>query len=210
MLSWLELDEVAFLRNMEEFRKIVPSETALMGVIKANAYGHGLKELAPIAGKAADWLGVNAVEEADLVAAAGIGKPVVILGYSELQSADTIVRNAYRQVVYRIDVAEALSRAAVKLGRTAYIHLKIETGTNRQGVSIDELENFARSIRDLPSLTIEGLYTHFANIEDTLDPSFAQLQLQRFHQAIEILEGLNIRPTKIHTAATSGALLYPE
>jgi alanine racemase len=113
-------------------------------------------------------------------------------------------------VVYRRDVAEALSRAAVALGHTAYIHLKIETGTNRQGVPLDELEAFMGFVRDLPAVEVEGLYTHFANIEDTLDPSFAQLQLHRFHEALAILEKLKIRPPTIHAAATSGALLYPE
>jgi alanine racemase len=210
MLTWLELDGTGFLRNVEAFRGILRPETGIMVVVKANAYGHGLRELALLAGRAADWLGVNSVDEANLVAAYKSGKPVAILGHSELESAETIVLNDYRQVVYRRDVAEALSRAAVKLGKTAYVHLKIETGTNRQGIAVDDLEGFVQSIQALPALAFEGAYTHFANIEDTLDPSFAQSQLHRFHQALGILERLNVRPSRIHTAATAGALLYPE
>jgi alanine racemase len=210
MLSWIELDGSAFLKNVESFRTILPTDTRVMVVVKANAYGHGLPEITPLAAKAADWLGVNTIAEARLIAATGVGKPIAILGYSEIGTAEAIVSDDFRQVVYRHDVAEALSRAAKKLARTAHIHLKIETGTNRQGVPLDELESFVRSIRDLPGLEIEGLYTHFANIEDTLDPSFAQLQLERFHQALAVLENLKVRPAIIHAAATSGALLYPE
>lgn len=210
MLSWVELDASAFLNNIREFRNILRSETSVMVVVKANAYGHGLRELVPLVAGAVDWFGVNTVEEANLVHAAGTGKPIAILGHSEIENAEAIVRNEYRQVVYRRDLAEALSRRAAQLGRIAYVHLKVETGTNRQGIAIDDLEGFVQTVRHLPSLVIEGVYTHFANIEDTLDPSFAQLQLRRFHQALELLERSGLHPQKIHAAATSGALLYPE
>jgi alanine racemase len=181
-----------------------------MVVIKANAYGHGLRELAAIAGDAGDWLGVNSLSEAVEISQLGIRKPVVILGYSEAQSAETIVANGYRQVVYRLDIAEALSRAAQKLGEPARIHVKIETGTNRQGVALEDLEGFVQGVKAFPGVEIEGVYTHFANIEDTLDPSFAQLQLRRFKQALGILEEGDIHPPHIHAAATAGTLLYSE
>src|SRR5215831_176815 len=154
MLSWIELDGSAFLKNVESFRSILPADTRVMVVVKANAYGHGLPEIAPLAAMAADWLGVNTIAEAHLIAATGAGKPIAILGYSEIGSAEAIVNSDFRQVVYRHDVAEALSQAAHKLARTAHIHLKIETGTNRQGVPLDELEDFVKSIRDLPGLEI--------------------------------------------------------
>jgi alanine racemase len=88
--------------------------------------------------------------------------------------------------------------------------VKIETGTNRQGIAVDDLEGFLLSLREHSALEVEGVYTHFANIEDTLDPSFAQLQLRRFHQALSIFEDAGLPPSQIHASATSGALLYPE
>ncbi len=209
MLSWVELDAAAFENNIDSFRKILPAHVRVMVVVKANAYGHGLHELAPLAMQAGDWIGVNTVEEANLASAAG-DNPIAILGFSELQQSDTIVRNGYRQVVYRVDAAEALSRAAVAAGRTARIHLKIETGTNRQGILLQDIGLFLDSILRLPALEIEGLYTHFANIEDTLDPSFAQLQLRRFREAMAMFEKRGVRVSQIHAAASSGALLYAE
>jgi len=210
MLSWLEIDSLRFRKNVEGFRGILAPGVLVMVVVKANAYGHGLRELATIAAEVGDWLGVNSSDEALALTTSGIRKPIAILGHSEVDQAETIVREGYRQVVYRSDVAQALSKAAQRLSRPARIHLKIETGTNRQGLSLSELDGFLKLVRNLPGLEIEGVYTHFANIEDTLDPSFAHLQLERFKKATSLMEAGGIRPAQVHAAASSGALLYPE
>jgi len=210
MLTWIEIDTGAAGRNMDAFRGILAAGTSLMVVVKANAYGHGLEVYAPIAAEHADWLGVNALDEALAIRALGIQKPVAILGYTDHEQLDDVVSHDFRQVVYRADVALGLSRAAQKRNTTARIHLKLETGTNRQGVSLRELPELVRQIRAMPGVVIEGAYTHFANIEDTLDPSFAERQLANFRQALEVLEQSGVRPPVIHAAATAGTLLYPE
>jgi alanine racemase len=120
------------------------------------------------------------------------------------------VARRIRQVVYRMDTAEALSAEAVGQGKTARVHLKIETGTNRQGVPPSAIVDFGRAVAALPGIEIEGAYTHFANIEDTLDPTFAREQLERFEAALARLAGAGIRPREVHAAATAGILLYPE
>ena len=209
MLSWIEIDATNIRVNIEVLRNSVPAGTLVMAVVKANAYGHGLREVAPIAAERADWLGVNSIDEATEISRLGISKPIAILGYSSADSAETIVAAGYRQVIYRIDAARALSSASVSLGLPARIQLKIESGTNRQGVRLDELATFVNALLQLPGIEIDGAYTHFANIEDTLDPSFAQSQLKRFHDAIAILAAANVHPPHIHAAATAGALLYP-
>ena len=209
MLTWIEIDVGKIRANIDAFRPIAPN-SAIMAVIKANAYGHGLQAVAPAAAERADWLGVNTIDEASVVRRLGIQKPIAILGHTEPDHAEAIVRENFRQVIYRLDVAEALSRAAEKLNRQAEIHVKIETGTNRQGVHEDELPGFIGRLRELSGIHVEGVYTHFANIEDTLDPSFAEKQLQRFREALAILENAGMKPAHIHAAATAGALLYPE
>jgi alanine racemase len=210
MLSWIEIDTGALRRNIDAFRGIVPPGTALMVVVKANAYGHGLEVVAPVAAEGADWLGVNALEEALAIRALGIDRPVAILGYTEPAELETVVEHGFRQVVYRADVAAALAEAARKRGTLAHVHLKIETGTNRQGIAVDELAGFVERVRALGHVVIEGAYTHFANIEDTLDPSYAHLQIARFREALAILAAAGVQLTHVHAAATSGALLYPE
>ena len=210
MLSWLEIDAQRLRNNIDAFRTVTTHGTSLMVVVKANAYGHGLETVAPIAAERADWLGVNCVDEALSISRLGIQKPVAILGHTSLDEVPNVVRNGYRQVVYRMDIAKALSDSAVKLGTTAKIHLKIETGTNRQGIPLTQLPSFIDEITKLPGLDIEGAYTHFANIEDTLDPSFAESQVRRFREALGMLELAGIRPAQIHASATAGSLLYAE
>jgi alanine racemase len=132
------------------------------------------------------------------------------MGYSEAEAADPIVRHGFRQVVYRLDAAKRLSGEAVRQRKLARVHVKVETGTNRQGVPADGVVEFVSSVSSLPSIEVEGLYTHFANIEDTLDPTFATRQLSAFEGAIARLEAAGARPRVIHAAATAGILLYPE
>jgi alanine racemase len=179
-----------------------------MVVVKANAYGHGLEVVAPTVAERADWLGVNCIDEALAITRLGIQKPVAILGHTPVEQADDVARNGYRQVLYRMDLARALSWSAQKFQTVAKVHLKIETGTNRQGIPVGNLSAFVSEVAKLPAIEIEGAYTHFANIEDTLDPSFAESQVRRFREALTVLERAGIRPSKIHASATAGSLLY--
>ena len=210
MLSWLEIDAKAIGRNLDAFRTIVPPNTAVMAVVKANAYGHGMEAVAPVASLHADWLGVNSIDEALLVRGLGIEKPIAILGHTELARLPAVVMGEFRQVVYREDVAEALAQSAKDAETTARVHLKVETGTHRQGIALEELAGFVGRLLKLPNLDIEGVYTHFANIEDTLDASFAQSQIEKFRQALAIVKDAGAHPSWTHASATAGALLYPE
>jgi alanine racemase len=210
MLSWIEIDASRLRSNIDAFRSAVSSGTSIMTVIKANAYGHGLEVVAPIVAERADWLGVNCIDEALTITRLGIQKPVAILGHTPLDQLEAVASNGYRQVLYRLDVAKVLSEGARKHRTTARIHLKIETGTNRQGITLRDLPGFIGELARLPGIEVEGAYTHFANIEDTLDPSFAESQVRKFKEALGILERAGIRPSQIHASATAGTLLYPE
>jgi alanine racemase len=210
MLTWIEIDASAIGKNLDAFRSVVTPGTAVMAVVKANAYGHGIDVVAPIAAQYADWLGVNNLEEALAVRDLGINKPLAILGHTEIDRLDYVISGEFRQVLYRQDVAVALSSLAKERGTKARVHLKVETGTHRQGVALGDLEGFVKELLDLSNLEIEGVYTHFANIEDTLDPTFAQFQIDEFRRALAIVKDAGARPSWIHASATSGALLYPE
>lgn len=209
-ISWVEIDQARLLENIATFRKAVDSRTRLMAVVKANAYGHGLSLVSETLKDAVDWFGVDSLAEAVEVAHHAGTRPILILGFSTPDQSDTIVEHDFRQVVYRTDVVEALSDAASRRSRKARIHLKIETGTNRQGIPVEEVVRFARNAASKPGIEIEGVYTHFSNIEDTLDPSFAMLQVSRFREALARLAAAGIRPPETHAAATAGILLYPE
>src|SRR5262245_16948256 len=114
MLSWIEIDRARLKSNLAEFRKLVGPSTALMVVVKANAYGHGLETVAAAIAEDADCLGVNCAGEAITLTRVGIEKPIAILGHTALDQIEHVVRNGYRQVLYRLDLAIALSAAAAK------------------------------------------------------------------------------------------------
>src|SRR4030095_13220164 len=171
MLSWIEIDATAIKNNLEAFRTIVAGGTAVMAGVKAKAYRHGIQAVGPIAARSADWLGVNNLEEALTIRELAIDKPIAILGHTELERLDYVISGEFRQVVYREDVAAELSRHAKEKNTTARVHLKIETGTHRQGIVVDELGDFVKKLLQMPNLDIEGIYTHFANIEENLDPA---------------------------------------
>lgn len=216
--SWVEVDGSKLRGNVRSFRSLLAAGTMLLVVVKANAYGHGLGLSATEIADEVDWFGVDSVGEAlELVDAAkrhperkSLPRPTLIMGFSAREAAESIVRNSFRQVVYRHDAAEVLSREAVRQRKVVRIHVKVETGTNRQGVDGDGIVDFVSSVAALPGLEIEGLYTHFANIEDTLDPAFANRQLAAFNDAIRKLDAAGLRPRVIHAAATAGIILYPE
>jgi alanine racemase len=208
--SWIEIDRKRLVSNVAAFRGVIDPGCALMVVVKANAYGHGLAEVAPLVARDSDWLGVDSLDEALELARLGLDRPTVILGYTPAGRTAEVVKRGFRQVVFRLDMAEGLSKAARKAKRNAAVHIKVETGTHRLGIPVSELGDFLGEIRRMPALEVEGVYTHFANIEDTLDPSFAQRQLQRFREALEIVKRAGIEPPVVHAAATAGVLLYPE
>ncbi len=198
--SWIEIDAERLLQNVNRFRKLLGSDTKLMAVVKANAYGHGARLIVPLLRSRVDWFGVDSLEEAEELSSAGVREPVLILGHTEPEDAERVVSGGFRQVLFRRDVAVALSQAASKLKRSARVHLKVETGLNRLGVAP----------RDVPSLTfgleglaIEGVYTHFADVEDP-ESLFYQRQVETLRAAASLFEG-----ALVHAFPTAGALLHP-
>src|SRR3989442_6585155 len=104
MLSWVEIGAASLRANIDALRSVTVAGTSVMVVVKANAYGHGLEAVAPIAAERADWLGVNVLDEALALTRIGIQKPVAILGHTPVAEIQEVPRNGYRQVLYRLDV----------------------------------------------------------------------------------------------------------
>ncbi|MGH9320153.1 MAG: alanine racemase, partial [Vicinamibacteria bacterium] len=172
--------------------------------VKANAYGHGARIVAPLIRNHVDWFGVNSLEEAEELADAGIERPILIMGHTEPADADRVVSRGFRQVLFRRDVADALSEAAAKLGKPARIHLKVETGLNRLGVPLSEVKDWADRLKDL-----EGVYTHFADVEDP-ESKMVPIQRQKLREAAAILEAAGHHGLFLHASPTAGALLHRE
>jgi alanine racemase len=200
--SWIEIDTERLHQNVRLFRRLLGSGTKLMAVVKANAYGHGAGLIAPLLRNEIEWFGVDSLEEAEELSAVGIDEPILILGHTEPKDAERIVSGGFRQVLFRRDVAEALSKAARNRKRPAIVHLKVETGLNRLGVEPRDVEGL---IEGLEGLEVEGVYTHFADVEDP-ESTFYQNQIERLREAVAMLPG----PLVVHASPTAGALLHPE
>ncbi len=166
-LTWAEISKSALMHNVKEVKKLVLPGVIFCACVKANAWGHGLVQSAQIFLEAgADWLSVNALYEALALRAAGITAPIYIMGYVPLRDMETAVQTESRIVIYNIESVDALQIASQAAGKKTKVHIKIETGLNRQGVLLSELETFTKHVAVQPNLVIEGVATHFADVED--------------------------------------------
>jgi alanine racemase len=207
--TWIEISKSALTQNVRAFRRHVGTETEIMAVVKSNAYGYGLVETAKIADSAgAAWFGVDNVDEGIALRKAGLKKPILALGYTLNDRLADCVANDISFVIYNLEAVRFLKK--VSRGKKARVHIKIETGTTRQGVSIQDLPKFVRELNKLSNVVIEGVSTHFANIEDTTDHAYAEMQLDHFEKALSVLASEGIDPKWKHTACSAAAVLFPE
>ena len=207
----VEIAKRALAGNIGEFRRLIGPRRKFLAVVKANAYGHGLLEVAGIAvAEGVDWLGVNSVEEGTALRRAGIAAPVLVLGYAPLDSLEEAVAGDLRLTVYNRETVGRLADLAVRLRRTVRLHIKVETGTWRQGVDPKDLAGFVRDVRRRPGLAVEGLSSHFANIEDTTKHDYPRRQLAVYRSAVRDLEAGGPRIPLKHMSCTASTILFPE
>lgn len=206
----VEISKKNLIYNLKQFRKRIGKRTKIMAVVKANAYGHGMREVAKIVSQnGADWLGVNSVEEGLLLRKLKIRQPVLVLGYIPLTNLKEAIAGNLSFGVYNPGTVKKASQIASRLKKKAKLHPKIETGTNRQGIKMDDLESFIKFCLEKKDIEIEGIYTHYANIEDTLDHTFALSQLRKFKKAVQLIKQLGVEPL-CHTACSAAIILYPQ
>ncbi len=210
-VSCIEIRRSALVHNIEEFRRLIGPKRKFCAVVKANAYGHGLLEVAAIAlANGVDWLGVHSMEEGAALRDAGVTAPVLVLGYVPLGALEEAVRRDLRLTVYNRETVRRLAAVARKLGRSVRLHIKVETGTWRQGVGPREAAAFAREITSRPGLALEGLSSHFANIEDTTKHDYPSLQLEAYRSACRRLAEEGVRVPVKHMSCTASTILFPE
>ena len=182
--TWAEIDLDALAANYQVVRRHVGREVKVLAVVKADAYGHGAVRCAQrLAAEGADWFGVALPEEGIELRRAGIRQPILCLeGFWEGQAEACL---AYRlvPVIYRLDMAEALDRAAREAGVVADVHVKIDTGMGRLGVRYDEAAEYARALKRLANLRVDGMMTHFASADDAARDCFTEEQVARFKEA---------------------------
>ncbi|MEK7111988.1 MAG: alanine racemase [Patescibacteria group bacterium] len=183
--TWVEVSRASLTENLKTLKKVVGTKTKVACVIKANAYGHGILEVAKILeGEGVDFFAVDNTQEALLLKNSGISTPILILGYIELSDLKEAIMSDFSFVSYNQETLRKI--ISLSLPKPAKVHLKMETGLNRQGIDRKEIPLFTAMIKKAPKhILLEGISTHFANIEDTLDPSFAERQIEGFREALK-------------------------
>jgi len=207
--TWVEVSAEALVGNARALRKLLGPHVQQMAVVKANAYGHGLTLAANALQECVDWFGVDSITEAIALRDSGISKPILIMGYTVPENIHRVVEGRFSQVCYTRDAVSLLSEAA-SAKNPAKVHLKIETGIARQGIHRFDLPAFLHYLKTLPNVVVEGVATHYANVDEAEDPTYAEQQLQHFNDALTVLRSMNVEPTVTHTACSAAAILYPQ
>lgn len=212
MLTWVEVNRQAIEYNLKQFRKMIGNKTLLMPVVKSNAYGHGMVEVAKIcdSSKNVSRICVANLDEALVLIKIGIKKPILILSFYELdeKKLKIAIQNRVIFPIYRDDQIDVLNKIAKKLKTITLVHLKIDTGTTRIGVLPNQAVNYAKKISQLKNLFLEGIWSHFASSES--NPIFTNKQLVVFKKVLKEIEkdGLVI-PVK-HFACSAATTLHPD
>lgn len=211
--TWAEIDLTNLEHNYRALRGMLPRGCRFLGVVKANAYGHGA---IPVARKlvelGAEYLAVACLDEAVELRQAGITTPILILGPTLPEFSGELVHYDLTQAVHDFGMARELSCAAVKFGKTLKIHIKLDTGMSRLGFTCNEGE-MDFSVREivkvcsLPGIECEGIFTHFANADG--DENYTMRQFTRFMDALDKLSACGVEFKIRHCAASAAVLNYP-
>lgn len=208
--TWVEIDLAAIARNTRLTAERLAPGVELMAVLKADAYGHGARKVAhTVVHSGATWLGVACLGEGVELRKAGIDAPILNLGYTPAWQAREAVRNDIATTVYSLDVAQSLARAGRDLGKTARVHVKVDTGMGRLGLPPAETAGIVRQLSELPGLEVEGLFSHLATADED-DSTYTDRQLAVFEQVVRELRQGQLLPRKVHLANSAATLKRPD
>jgi alanine racemase len=231
--TWIELSRKNLRHNLEVFRGLCGAATPIW-TVKANAYGHGaalvvkeIKKTIVIPAKAGDqktavdsrlrgngnnsgngeWLGVDSLDEAIVLRREGIDGPIIVLGWVPYPRLHEIAKYDLRLLLSSVQTVKELSK--LKSKNKIRVHLKIDTGTTRQGIFPEQALVMAHMIRAV-GLILEGAAMHFANIEDVNNPTYADLQIERFTHAVSLLKASGFALPIVHAACSAAVMTRPE
>lgn len=211
--TWREISLSALEHNYRALRAMLPEGCRFLGVVKANAYGHGAVRVArKLEALGCEYLAVACSDEAAELRQAGVGVPILILGSTPADCASELLDLNLTQTVCDLATAQALSRAAVAAGKSLKIHLKLDTGMSRLGIFCDET-SLDRAVEDvahicaLPGLEAEGIFTHFSDADGSEE--YTMRQFTRFMDALSKLKARGITFPIRHCANSAAMLAYP-
>lgn len=208
--AWIELNFNNLKHNIFEFKRIIPSNTEIMAVVKANAYGHGIVEISTFLNNIGiDNFAVATLEEGIILRENNINGNILILGYTDIQNIEYVIKYDLIQTIVDYDYAKKIS--FLHLSNKLKCHIKINTGLNRIGENYKNIDNFLEIFK-IENLNILGCFTHLA-VADSLDEddvTFTENQIENFYACINHIKSQGYDTGKLHIQNTYGTLNYPE
>ncbi|HOD15626.1 MAG TPA: alanine racemase [Spirochaetota bacterium] len=194
--------------NFEIVRSLVGPDVKIMAMVKSNAYGHGILTVSGELIKAgAHYLGVAYLEEAVYLRKNGITAPILVCGAINTDQIEDFLTHDIEITSSSIDKSEAISAVATRLGKTAAVHLKIDTGMERIGVHWYNAEKFINRTLDLPGIAVTGVFSHLAKAES--DRVFTGEQIARFEKIVSYMDKKGRLPRLVHLANSAGIIGSP-
>lgn len=208
---WAEINLDNLVHNLKEIKKLLKPGTEYISVVKADGYGHGAAEVANVCVEEnIRWFAVAMLDEALELRNNGIDGSILILGYTPESEAEEIVSNNISQVCFDYNFARAMSDAAVKLGKTAKIHIALDTGMGRIGLYPDaESADLVLKMSRLPNLELEGVFTHFSSADEA-DKEYTYMQFEKFNKFLDMLNTRNIKVKYTHAGNSAAIIDLPE
>ena len=209
---WATVDLDAFLKNLQAIKANLKKEVPIIGVIKADGYGHGavplareMETLSYVGGYA-----VATVEEGLLLRRSGIKKGILVLGYTFPESYEEMIQNRLSATVFTDEMAEEMNRTALRLQKRMRVHAAVDTGMSRIGVRPDETGvAYVKRLAGLPGLELAGIFTHFARADEA-DKTCARTQLASFLRLTQAVREKGIQIPFCHCSNSAGILELPE
>jgi alanine racemase len=208
--TWAEIDLDKLASNFRSVKKFIGEGIKLMGVVKADAYGHGAVKCSQrLEKEGIDWFGVALPTEGLELRKEGITRPILCLGSFWEGQENLLLKNHLTPVIYQLEQAERLNRAAQERGLQAEVHIKIDSGMGRIGVRYDEVSEFAEQLKKFENIGVEGLMTHFAVADDLKENEFTNLQIKRYKQCLGVLKNKGFNPIYQDLANSAAGVGHP-
>lgn len=201
--AWVEINISNLENNIREIRKNVPEEIKLLGVVKADAYGHGAIMLAPtILASGIDMLGVASIDEGVDLRQAKIDCEILVLGAVPVWAVESAVKNSISIAIFTDEHIKACEQAYLRTGIKPKVHVKIDTGMNRIGIRADKAVDFIKQVQKCDFIDLQGIFTHLAAAEE-LDK--AQEQIAKWNSVIDNIDSTGLL---LHILNTAGTICY--
>ena len=208
--TWVEIDLSALRHNLLAIKKTAGPGVKIMGIVKADAYGHGDYEVCRVLlNHGVEILGIAILEEGIQLRDKGIQAPLLLLGGLFEDQIDTVIQYNVIPAVYDLKLARVLSKRAHELHKTIPVHVYVDTGMGSIGVRYDKAVEFVKSLRDIKNIFIDGIYTHCSS-SDEKESAYTNLQIRRFRDVLTTLDAIKIGIPVRHMANSGAIIGYPD